>query len=136
MQKEYILPLDGPTLNDPTTNNPTQANTTKKLPQVRWRLELTCPTCSAKVEFTSLIETTFKLSRDKKTEKLLHEAEVWINHQWRGSPERVPEHLINVLELRNDQVSAYGPATYHYEIVPHNTRYVKCPVCRGRIYVC
>lgn len=99
---------------------------------IHWELDLHCSNCKAHVQITSDLGDSFKLSRDYKTERLLKEAEVWISLHPKGDVQPYPKVLIPFIEELPR--SAWNSNFFRTKETP--TRYVKCPICKQRIYVC
>lgn len=97
--------------------------------QIEWELNLDCVTCGAHIHITSELGDKFKLSRDRKTERLLKEAETWINNNPQGATTPYPLKLDPFIIRTNPFLRKA------FTLVEHPTRYVKCPVCKERVYV-
>lgn len=100
--------------------------------EMKWELHLACSNCNASVHITSDLGDKFKLSRDYKTERLLKEAEILVST---GSYAKPPEWLPTYRSVVEEVVDG-NLFSHRYRVKETQTRYVKCPVCKSRIYVC
>jgi len=105
------------------------------MPQITWTLTKQCPSCEAEVTFTSELGEKFKLSFARTEYRKFERAVKWVNdHPNVNDPREVPFDLEPYIWYGNDvtRIFAHG---YHLVDEP-KFYYVKCPVCKERIWIC
>lgn len=109
------------------------------MPNVAWSLQVHCSNCSADTTFTSELGEKFKLSYAKKEADLYRRAQNWVSRYGNtGHPEGIPENLKKyIMPLYNVPPPPQRVEKYVVlELLQPGFNYVKCPVCRARVYVC
>lgn len=106
------------------------------MPNVAWELKVHCSNCSADTTFTSELGEKFKLSYAKKEADLYRRAQNWVDRYPKGHPEGIPENLKHYIQPVFYKQGDPRPMNDYLVMPPPQFNYVKCPVCRARVYVC